>query len=203
MRHRRWIGGLAAAVLLAHPQTLAGQGAATAPQASPAPARASWLSDRRPLRVGDLLTVVIDEQVSARERSSTRGESRRGLEAELGLGIDSAVRIGPQKAFGSSLDAGSRQTGEADRRGDLTAVMSVRVVALEAGGLARVEGARVVSVDGRKQEFRLSGLVRAADVTSSNLIYSSRIAEAVISYKGKKLGPSKGILGGLLSVLWP
>src|SRR5438552_3720739 len=36
-----------------------------------APPRAAWLSDRLPIRIGDILTVVIDEQTAANERVST------------------------------------------------------------------------------------------------------------------------------------
>ena len=46
-------------------------------------------------------------------------------------------------------------------------------------------------------------LVRAEDVSSANMVPSSRIADAVISYKGKKIAPRSGILGKILSILWP
>ena len=42
--------------------------------ARPAPERrTSWISDRRPLRVGDLLTIVVDERVTSAEQNSKRG----------------------------------------------------------------------------------------------------------------------------------
>ena len=53
------------------------------------------------------------------------------------------------------------------------------------------------------QEVSLKGAVRAEDVSTSNTVLSSRIAEALITYKGKKIGPRTGIVGRILSVLWP
>ena len=46
-------------------------------------------------------------------------------------------------------------------------------------------------------------MIRTEDVTCSNTVLSSRIAEAVITYKGKKIGPRTGILGKILAILWP
>ena len=181
---------------------------ATAPSASsaapsaPTAYRASWLADRRPLRVGDILTIVVDEQTSASERVSTTATGNRSQSAKLNAGIG-AVKLGPEKGFGTGMEASSRDDGAASRTGDLTAVLSVRVTELDPAGNARIEGQKTVTVDGRSQVVSLKGLVRPEDVTSSNLVQSSRIADATVDYKGKKIGPRQGILGKILSILWP
>ena len=72
-----------------------------------------------------------------------------------------------------------------------------------AGGVATIQGAKNVTVDGRAQLVEVRGLVRAEDISSANTIPSSRIADAVITYKGKKIAPRSGILGKILSILWP
>jgi hypothetical protein len=46
-------------------------------------------------------------------------------------------------------------------------------------------------------------MVRSEDVSSNNAVASSRVANAEITYKGKKLGPSTGIFGKILGILWP
>jgi flagellar L-ring protein precursor FlgH len=79
----------------------------------------------------------------------------------------------------------------------------VRVTSLSPDGIARIEGSKKVTVDGRLQEISLQGYVRPQDVSSPNIVLSSRIAEAVIDYKGKKIGPRTGIVGKILSILWP
>jgi flagellar L-ring protein precursor FlgH len=175
----------------------------TAAVAAVNPLRASWLSDRQPIRVGDLLTIVVDEQTSATEQVSTKASASRSQSARLGLGVDSAVRIGPSKQFSVSHDASSNDVGQAGRSGDLVAVLSVHVTGIDAAGNAKIEGGKTVSVDGRTQEVKLSGLIRPDDVGSDNTVSSSRVADAVISYKGKKIGPRQGILGKILSILWP
>jgi flagellar L-ring protein precursor FlgH len=167
------------------------------------PIRAAWLSDRLPLRVGDLLTVVVDEQTAASERVSTNATADRAQRARLGISVDSAVRLGPAKDFSTAHNSSSRDVGESGREGELTAVLSVRVVDIDASGVATIEGSKSVTVDGRLQQVKLKGVVRPEDVSAANLVSSTRIADAVITYKGKKIGPRTGILGKILSILWP
>jgi flagellar L-ring protein precursor FlgH len=171
--------------------------------AAVSPLRASWLSDRQPIRVGDLLTIVVDEQTQANEEVSNIASANRSQKASLGVGVDPTIRLGPGKQFSTGLESSSRDVGQASRQGDLVAVLSVHVVAIDAAGNAKIEGAKTVSVDGRKQEVALEGVIRPDDVGSDNTVSSSRVADAVISYKGKKIGPRQGILGKILSIIWP
>ena len=195
---------------------LAAQGAPPAPSATQAPApatsavavaplasRAGWFSDKRPLRIGDIVTIVVDEAVSASERQNQTASARRSQSMGLNVNVSPSLKIGPAKGFESGVNNDSRNTGDAGRTGDLTATISVRVVSIEPTGIARIKGEKTVSVDGRNQVIQLEGVVRPEDLTSSNSVASSRIAESVISYKGKKIGPAKGILGSILSIFWP
>ena len=172
---------------------------AHAPERHMAP-RASWLSDRMPLGPGDLVTVVVDEQTAARERVSRIADGNRSMNNRLNLDT-------PTGAQGAALQTGSltnsRDVGEAGRVGNLTAVLTVRVVSVEPTGALRIQGHRRVTVDGRLQDIALDGVVRAEDVDGSNRVLSSRIADAVITYKGAKIGPRSGILGSVLGMLWP
>jgi flagellar L-ring protein FlgH len=177
--------------------------AATAAPAAPvrhAAPRASWLSDRMPLGPGDLVTVVVDEQTASRERVSRVADGNRSMSNRLRLDT-------PTGAQGAALQSGSltnsRDVGEAGRSGGLTAVITVRVVEVEPSGALRIHGTRKVSVDGRLQDLTLDGVVRAEDVDGSNRVLSSRIGDAVITYKGGKIGPRTGILGKVLGMLWP
>src|SRR5690242_3482673 len=60
----------------------------------PAPAvttRASWLSDRLPLQVGDIVTVVVDEQTAAREKVSNVATGNRSQKGALRIDSGSAT----------------------------------------------------------------------------------------------------------------
>lgn len=196
---------LSAGLAVAQTDTTAVPTDSTATPVSAAPVRhaaprASWLSDRMPLGPGDLVTVVVDEQTASRERVSRVADGNRTMSNRLRLDT-------PTGTQGAALQSGSltnsRDVGEAGRSGGLTAVITVRVVEVEPTGALRIHGTRKVSVDGRLQDLTLDGVVRAEDVDGSNRVLSSRIGDAVITYKGGKIGPRTGILGKVLGILWP
>lgn len=161
--------------------------------------RANWLTDRRPLKVGDILALVVDEQATAREATTNTAKSTRDQSGAWDM--ESAPSI--LKSLGISYAAHSDQGGVANRSGGLSTVLSVRVMAIEPGGVARIEGRKLLAIDGRKQEVTVSGVIRPEDVSAGNTILSSRIADASISYKGKKISPKTGIIGKILGMLWP
>ena len=203
MIHRSY--WLAAGALILSVSPLLAQAKTTAPPVvkdttPPPPAgMLSWTSDRRPLRVGDLLTIVVDEQASATESSSSTAHANRAQSGKL----DTELAPDKLRSLGIAYNSSSDATGLAQRQGGLNAVLSVRVTAVEPGGVAHISGTKAVTVDGRRQEVALTGVVRAEDVAADNTIPSMRVAEAVISYKGKKIGVTTGILGKILAILWP
>jgi flagellar L-ring protein precursor FlgH len=195
---------LALVLAVAASHTAAAQTPATQSAATQNVTRASWLSDRLPVQVGDILTIVVDEQTAASERVSQIASSDRDQAATASASLSTSPLSGSGSGgFGTGLDANSSDIGEAGRQGGLTAVLSVRVMEIEPNGVLRIEGTKQVSVDGREQEITLAGYVRSEDVLATNFVLSTRVAEATISYKGKKIGPKKGIIGKILSIFWP
>ena len=115
---------------------------AAAPPARP-PGRLSWLSDRLPLRVGDLLTVVVDEATAASEHVSkvATGDhslARRPEREHRRRRGASAPRSPSARASRAAPATWARPAGS----GDLTAVLTVRSPRSRATALARIEGAQ-------------------------------------------------------------
>ncbi len=202
MSHHQALGICLLSFLLCGAAEMADAQTETAPL--PSAGRASWLSDRIPLRVGDILTIVVDEQSTAREQVSRVASSDREQSASVSGSVDTSPLSGDGSAgFGTGIGADSKDVGEANRQGNLAAVLSVRVVQIEPNGVVRIEGEKLVTVDGRDQEVKLAGFVRPEDVSSTNLVLSSRIVGATISYDGDNVGPKRGILGKILGIFWP
>lgn len=168
---------------------------------APPPPRASWLSDRRSFAVGDVLTVVVDEQTTASETTNRNSSSTRGQNNKLNFASGSGVPT--TAAFTTGQDASSQESGVSGRQGQLSATLSVRIMQLNHDGSLKIVGQRVVTVDGRKQQMTLTGAVRPEDISAQNVVLSSRVADAAISYKGNGIGPHRGLLGSILGIFWP
>lgn len=165
--------------------------------------RASWLSDRVSLRAGDLVTVVVDDQTVASERTEHVATGSRSQRADLNAGIGTDARVGPTKSFGTGMTNNTRDVGNAGRTADFTTVITCRVLDVSSNGVARISGTKKTTIDGRVQDVTLTGAVRAEDVNVRNQVRSDAIVDAVITYKGKKIAPRNGILGNILGILWP
>ena len=167
--------------------------------------RASWTADGMDLRKGDVVTIIVDERTAARERVSRLGSDRRTTRADLNYKTQTVGSEASGGSFGvnSKLESDSRDMGTADRQGDLTGVVSARVLAVDASGAALVQGVKTVQIDGRKQQLTIRGVVRSQDLAPGNVIHSSRLADATLTYDGSAIGPKRGIVGRLLSALWP
>jgi len=169
------------------------------------PALRSWTSDRTSLRAGDLLTIVVDERTAARERVRRVATGDRSMRGGFDLNMDtgSGTPTNMDIAARSGLRNDSRDIGEADRGSGLTAVLTVRVTGIEPNGVLTVAGTKKLTLESGTQEITVTGAVRPEDVSAARTVRSERIADAVITLKGKKIGPRQGLVGKMLGMVWP
>ena len=83
--------------------------------------------------------------------------------------------------------------------------MSVRIDSVAPNGTVRIRGSRLIEVDRGKQQVELAGWVRPNDVTPTNVVESSRIADATITYlsPGPVGKPKQGMISKVLGIVWP
>ncbi len=214
IRATGWAAGVLVSVLPAStraqasvpPADTTGAVAVNAPLKTPAaPAitpRASWTADRRDFVIGDIITVLIDDytiSTAVKENVATDSRTR---------GLSVSARI-PEWSKNAGLDsrntADQAQRGSARRENRFQNEMSVRVVGVGEGGLLQVKGTKTIDVDKSKQNIVFTGWVRAQDVSVSNLIESSRVADLQIGYvsPGPLGKPKQGIISRVLGVFWP
>lgn len=135
-------------------------------------------ADRRAYQVGDTLTVLVTETASATASANTDASS--GVQ----LGANAQYR-NIARNYGLGLNGEDAGQGNTTRTGSLQAQLAVRVIAVDSDGMLRVHGEQTVEINGEKQQFALTGLVRPEDISPSNTILSNRISEADIRYTGK------------------
>jgi flagellar L-ring protein precursor FlgH len=157
----------------------------------------SLTADRRAYRVGDALTVLVVENSSAASSADTTTEKRGGVGVAVTTQSDEKRgNIDLTETFGGK--------GKIQRTGRLLATLTVSVTAIAPNGDLIVTGSQLIEVNEEKQHIQLEGRVRPVDVTETNTVLSSRIAEAKIAYVGAGLLGEKqrpGILTRFLSWL--
>jgi len=204
------VGVAVATPLTAQAQTAtpsAPRGPSAMPPADSAPARRphrSWTADRRDFAVGDIITVLVDENTAASANKANVASDQKSRK----MGFDATLPPpAPAKSAGieSSNNGESRQNGQATRGNAFTGEISVKVVAIGKDGNLQVKGSKTVDVDKNKQVMTLSGWLRPQDVSTTDYAESARIADAQIVYTAQgSLGkPKTGILTRVLGVVWP
>jgi len=135
-------------------------------------------SDARSFRVGDALTVLIMEASSAQNQANSSAARETNASANV---------TSPAKQSTVGLDLKRTFSGQAAtaRSGALQAEISVRVQDVAANGDLAVYGTQKITVNGDLQLIAVSGIVRPIDISSDNVVLSSRLSNAEITYSGK------------------
>lgn len=169
------------------------------------PVRQSWTSDNMRYHIGDIVTIVIDENTTASANlTDNNSESRK---KGLALDVESPPPAAPTTArinFNNNGD--SQKSGNVLRQNGFTAQMSARVVSVSPSGLLKISGHKLVNVDKSQQDVTLSGWIRSEDIAAgTNSVSSARLADAEINYvqKGSLGTPRAGFLSKVLGALWP
>jgi flagellar L-ring protein precursor FlgH len=165
----------------------------------------SLTADRRALRPGDALTVLVVENASASASANTTGNKTGGLTGSVKASGGRGTSITPSEYTGSiSLGEDFGGKGTVQRSGRVAAQLTVTVQSVMPNQEMMVAGRQQIFVNGEKQLIELSGRVRPVDVTDGNTVLSSRIADAEITYVGDGVLAEKqkqGLVSRVLSWL--
>lgn len=162
---------------------------------------------------GDTLTVVITEQASASKQATTGTSRNTAVEAGIPnlLGLEGKVTginkwMDLEKLVSANTSSKYDGSGSTTRKENLNATISARVVDVLANGNLQIEGRRSVKVNNEDQIIVLAGTVRPKDISADNVILSTQIADARISYSGKGIISDRQRPGWLMNILdhvWP
>ena len=179
MRVRRRTSCVASALMMLHfADVSAAQSQETGSLLDAASYR-SLAAEAKAFRVGDVLTIIVQEAASASSTADLRGERAFSVGAQL----DSTM--GGEHAARAGTDSGSDGAGRTQRSGRLLAQLSVTVAALTPTGDLHVSGAQRLKINGEEQLIALRGVVRPRDVAADNTVLSSRVAQAQIEFDGE------------------
>jgi len=170
-----WRLGLLLAALWTAAQSLGQGGSLSGPGSS----FVTIYSDRKATRVGDLLTVIINETVTGNAQAQRQHSNTTDAEVTPGVGY-----LGIIPALAHKASSASDQSGRDSRAAGVTARVTVKVVEMTPEGNLVVEGTRTIAVGKDHQEVYVRGEVRPDDIPADNVIYSHYLANAEVRIEG-------------------
>lgn len=139
--------------------------------------------DRRPRQIGDILTVVLNEEVSA-SKSSRANASRQGsasLELEQ---LPDALEALAEYGFDIGSNSEFNGAGGASANNTFTGTITVTVQDVLPNGNLLVTGERQIAINQGTEHIRLTGVVQPRSITTRNTVASTEVASARIEYLG-------------------
>jgi len=162
--------------------------------------------DVKARRVGDLITVVLEESINASKSASTDASKESTVDLPNPTLFGKGNRLS-ELANTVDSERDFQGDGETTQENSIQGNITVTVHRVHPNGYLFVKGEKLISLNEGSEVVRVSGIVRPTDVTSDNTILSNQIANAEITYKGNGIVSDSTKAGWLLrffsSVIWP
>ncbi|MCL5105767.1 MAG: flagellar basal body L-ring protein FlgH [Armatimonadetes bacterium] len=172
-------------------------------------AESLWLSatsksayaDKRASKVGDTVTVIIEESAVSTQQAATDTKKDTSLSNKPGVG----PLLNKVPAFSYSGGDSVKAQGSTTRSMKFVSKMTATVTRVEPNGNLVIEGSRLVQTNKEKEEIKLKGTVRPQDIALDNTVLSTSIANAAITHAGS--GPvgsrqKEGIISRIFKILF-
>ncbi|WP_034474684.1 flagellar basal body L-ring protein FlgH [Aestuariibacter salexigens] len=167
----------------------------------------SLYSDVKARRIGDIITVNLRENTTASKSAgtSTSRDTSVDLQPITGLGGlpinigNDSVQLGIESSNDYSGDAAANQSN------NLFGNISVTVIDVLPNQNLLIRGEKWITLNNGDEYIRLTGVIRPQDVSPSNEILSSKVANARIEYSGTgsfAQAQQKGWLARFFSSEW-
>src|SRR5579864_7644935 len=140
--------------------------------------------DQRPRNVGDIITIVIQENVNA-TKSSGAATNRNG---STNFDVPTAGFL--SGFFGKvnlNANGGNKfaATGGANASNTFNGVITVTVTGVLPNGNLMVSGEKQMLINQGNEFVRFSGVVNPNTISGANSVYSTQVADAKIEYSAK------------------
>lgn len=143
-------------------------------------------SDSKARRVGDIISVILQESTQAKKNSKTelKKENSNTLKPLIGLGGLPVTYNKKSIQFGFDQKANFKGDSKADQGNSLSGNISVHVLKVLPNGNLIIRGEKWMTLNNGDEYIRLTGMIRSLDISANNTIVSTKIANARIQYSG-------------------
>jgi flagellar L-ring protein precursor FlgH len=152
---------------------------------------ANMFSDKRATRVGDIVTILVQENSTATKDNSTKTSKQSNIDAAIASFLFSPGASGlmTQKGKLPALKLSGKSDfnggGSINNSQKIVSSVAVRVVDVLPNRNLVIEGTRESAFSGEQQTIVLRGTIRQDDVMANNTVYSYNIADATIKIVSK------------------
>jgi len=151
-----------------------------------------FATDQRARRVGDILTVTFNEIFAATKAQTAASSKADAFAVTLPTGLPNILTGGfatdDSGVNGGGLTAGTNRTfagaGNAAQSNSFTGSLAVTVTRVFPNGNMEVAGQKEITLNNGNEYVRVKGIVRPEDITATNIVSSTRLADAQIRYTG-------------------
>jgi flagellar L-ring protein precursor FlgH len=168
----------------------------------------SWFGEKKEYRVGDIVTVILDESLDA-GTSNTNTASRK-TKTDVLSPLQIAKWGSPGGILSSDLQEENEITSDgstgSDQSANFTGTMTAQVVDVYANGNLLIRGEKIVNFSSGSEVVQVKGIIRPQDIQPDNTVQSKRLASAQITYKGVGPGANAAKVPwgtSLILSLWP
>ncbi|WP_114417637.1 flagellar basal body L-ring protein FlgH [Marinospirillum perlucidum] len=137
--------------------------------------------DRKAYRVGDVITIVLEEQTQSSNSSST--DMSRETEVDI-----ASPTIGGRNPLDLSvgMSSGREFSGDAsaDQSNSLQGSITATVHEVYPNGNLLIRGEKWLTLNQGSEYVRVSGIVRPEDIQPNNTVSSVQMADARLTYNG-------------------
>ncbi|WP_314662970.1 flagellar basal body L-ring protein FlgH [uncultured Selenomonas sp.] len=199
MRKQKWLAGMLAAAVCTASLTpvVSAESLWSNPNGHPTK---NLFADHRAAGIGDIVTIVISETTTTSATRSSANEKSGSVSLGTGIGIFDFL----QAASASGSDKFSAK-GSASSSNRVAGNVTVTVVDVTPNGNFILEGTQSIWQNKNEHKIVFRGTCRPEDISSSNTILSTRVADATVRFDGK--GPlnakqRQGILTQIFNILF-
>ena len=166
--------------------------------------------DIKAMRVGDLITVVLTEATNASKEYELEADKDSTVDFPNPtlFGNDDVVVEGKQ-ILNSEATANRSIEGEGEltQENSLDGSITATVTQVLSNGYLVIKGEKLLTLNEGSEVVRISGIVRPTDIDANNMIESTKIANAHITYKGNGVVSDSSKAGWLtrffMSAIYP
>ncbi|MBS0363832.1 MAG: flagellar basal body L-ring protein FlgH [Proteobacteria bacterium] len=153
----------------------------------------TFFNDQRARAPGDILTVLININDSANTKNQTSTSRTAGTNIGIPhlLGLESTLGkilpggFDPANAISTNSKTSNDGSGAVTRQEQITLTIAATVMSVLPNGNLVIQGTQEVKTNNDVRQLTVAGIVRPEDISATNTIQHTQIAEARINYGGR------------------